>query len=489
MAYKNSYFDLTNWTSKKFNDFFVYHDPLLNFVTQKNKGAEIFTLGIILDPYNKWINNEAILDRCCSLLYASERDFWDYVDTLSGRFILFVNTDQLSFVIQDAAGNRSLFYSIDGINTLLSSHSELIANIHDKRISDDASEFMSQPSFQKNNNRYFPGRFTPYRSIFSLTPNTLLHVDDGKIVRFFPRSESKSYKVNPGLLDELEFLLITQVQLLSEKYRLAVSLTAGIDSRLTFASCRENLQGIFAYTYVVDELTKQDSHIASLLCDKLHVPHKTWYCSKKFEDSLLQKFLKNTSFVSTSYRARIAKMLLQNYPTDHLHLKSNMPDIMKAHYRRRFAFLPYQSSSIVFSRLYGIGYKSEFVRKAFDDFICVTGLKNEVVYNYDIYDLFYWEHHFGVGQSLNLCEWDIAQDSYILFNNREILKRMIQIPMRDRLAFKLYHQLIERMCPDISGFKINPQKKIQPLYKVRRLIKSALLRFKAVVEAEPDNID
>ena len=488
IVFKNTEFKLTDWASKKFNQYFIYHDPLMNFTTQKQNGVEIFILGIILDPYNKWINNAAILDRCCLLLKASESDFWDYIDTLSERFILFAKTDQLCFVIQDAAGNRSLFYTIDDSNTFLSSHSELIADIQNESISRDALEFMSQPGFKKNNNRYFPGRFTPYQNIFSLTPNTLLHVDDGKIERFFPRSESESFKVNPGLLDELEYLLKTQVQLLSEEYNLAVSLTAGIDSRLTLASCRENLQGIFAYTYVVDELTKQDSHIASLLSDKLDVPHKTWNCRKDLEEGFTGKFLKNTSLVSTSYRARIARMLLNKYPADHLHLKSNMPDIMKAHYKKKFAFLPDQSSSFIFSRLYGICNNSKFVVNAFEDFISVTQLKKEMVYNYDLYDLFYWEHRIGAYQSLSLCEWDIAQDSYILFNNREILKRMIQIPLRDRIKFRLYYRLIEHMCPEISGIKINPHKKDKISKKIFRLIRGASLRYQATFNKESNFI-
>jgi len=383
-----------------------------------------------------------------------------------------VKTPDKIFAFQDATGNRSLFYFKNGSNELLlSSHSELIADIKQEEFTNEAKLFLKSEGFINNNNRYFPGLFTPYKNIFRLTPNTLITLDNLNIKRFFPRRGIKNSKIDDSTVEELASLLTNQIKLLNQKYDLAVSLTAGIDSRLTLAACKEMKDDILFYTYIYGKVSNKDAKIAETLCNKLNLNYSKLQFNGDQDEEFEAEFMKNTSFISTKYRAQIAEILYNEYPQNRLHLKSNLPDIGKAHYRNRFAFLPSRSDANILSRLYNAKYNSTYVQKAYRDFIETTHFYSENLFNYDLYDLFYWENYIGNWQSLCLYEWDVAQDTCIIYNNRIFLKKMICLPLKDRFNKKLYYDLIKYMWSESNEIEINPhiqQKKYQFLLRIRK---------------------
>jgi len=485
----NFNFDVDDWNIGRFHTLNVYHDKLLEFKKSRSGDIEIGVLGIIVDPFNNILETEVIIENCILFLSKSEDEFWDYVNKLSGRFIILVKTSANFFAFQDAAGNRSLYYyKKEGNNNqiLLSSHTELIASIKKTKVCSKVKSFMESEEFKNGDNRYLPGLVTPFENIYSLTPNTFIELNSKRIERFFPRHALQKNSLSDSVAEELAYLLSNQINLLSRKYKLAVSLTAGLDSRVSLAATREVKNSILYYTYVCgftgldfSDKTASDAKLAKKISEKLDFNHKIFTHDGKVNEEFIQVFLRNTSYVSTGFRAHIAEILKKNYPENRLHIKSNVSEIGKAHYRNKYAFLPEKSDPLVFSKLYGnYGNNRQFLTDVFRQFIDTTKLQKENLFNYDLYDLLYWEHYIGRWQSLCLQEWDLVQDSYILFNNRYILDKMISLPFKNKSRKDLYKLIINDLWPEASRIDINPHKEKNSSKNLLRIIRGISLRMK-----------
>jgi hypothetical protein len=97
----------------------------------------------------------------------------------------------------------------------------------------------------------------------------------------------------------------------------------------------------------------------------------------------------------------------------------------------------------------------EKVIQKFEVFMNITGFMPENIYNYDYGDLFYWEHKMCQWHSLLLLESDMSHDTFLIYNNREILSKMLSIPFDDRLNKKLFISLIRKMWPELLNYPVN----------------------------------
>lgn len=451
---QRSNFNMQEWTEHTFAHLYIYTDSLLNYISYKNKSTAISCIGIVIDPINHLINSEQILKNCIHFLHESQDRFWDYIDTLGGRFIFILKTDKQTIVFQDAVGTRSLHYynsETQRMRILISSHSELIAEIKALTVDEETNRFLNDKKFRNDKDRYYPGLFTPYKDILALTPNTYLNINTNKIKRFFPR---KSWSSEQHLFstDTLSLLLENQLKLLNEHYDLAISLTGGLDSRLTLAASKEIKHSIYYYTMIYGSNHKssiEDARVAKELAGTFHLDHHILRYDQPADPDFIKVFKKNTSGISSDYRAKIAETLYHTYPQNRLHIKSNIVDMSKAHYRTRFAFLPNKCNVNVFSKLYN-GYSNmEYVNKSMQSYIDRTHLDKQRLYDYDLYDLFYWEHRQGKWQSLCLYEWDIVQDTAIIYNNRSVLKPFLFQSTEDKKNGNLHKKLIKSMWAEL----------------------------------------
>lgn len=476
--------NIHHWNRHNFSDLSVHTDPDVHFISYKAQSIEIACIGIVMDPFHEWINTISILEKCVETLKKSFEIFWEYIDTLGGRFIILVKKEDQLIAFQDAVGTRSLFYFDDPSNqhTLISSHSELIADLLKLDTDKKAKRFLQDENFKNNKNRYYPGLFTPYRQVFSLTPNTYLDIRTNKITRFFPR---KNWSIEQHLssVNDISLLLKNQLQLLNRKYDLAISLTGGLDSRLTLAASKKIKDAIFYYTLIYGNdhtSSTEDARVAKKLARTFHLNHHILQYDQSSDPEFIAQFKKNTSGVSSDFRAKIAEILYHQYPQNKLHIKSNIIDISKAHYRRRFAYLPHHYDASVFSKLYYGSMDMPYVNQAMQHFIDKTELQSHPTYDYDRYDLFDWEHQRGKWQSLCLYEWDTVQDTIIIYNHRLILKHLISQSIKDRKRSTLHKQLITGMWPELLDLEIEQYGRL-PWKPLARRVKGLALRLKLLL--------
>jgi hypothetical protein len=97
----------------------------------------------------------------------------------------------------------------------------------------------------------------------------------------------------------------------------------------------------------------------------------------------------------------------------------------------------------------------EKVIKKFEEFIEITDFSENMIYNYDYRDLFMWEYKMCQWHSWLLLESDMAHDTFIIYNNREILSKMLSLPYKDRINCKIFKGMIKRLWSELLEFPVN----------------------------------
>lgn len=203
--------------------------------------------------------------------------------------------------------------------------------------SEQALSVMSSKEF--TGRKYLPGLLSPFNEIRPLTPNTRYTIEDKLVERFFPRRKLSTSKFNETI-DEVTNVLRIQSKLIHELYKTSTSLTAGLDSRLTFAIQSDNLGDKDYFTHIsnVNPMSfEEDVKIGKKLAELLNEKHTVYEYSTKIMDDDFKEF-KSIWFKNVGmYRGSVYlfKTYADNYPSDRLHIRSNLAEIVRVYYKNR----------------------------------------------------------------------------------------------------------------------------------------------------------
>jgi hypothetical protein len=101
-------------------------------------------------------------------------------------------------------------------------------------------------------------------------------------------------------------------------------------------------------------------------------------------------------------------------------------------------------------------------------------------FNYDVFDLFYWEQRCGNWLAMSQLEFDIAwKDIFTPFNCRELLVTMLAAKEKYRKPpkYKLYWEVMSQLWPEVLSVPINPQKKKSVGGLFKSFLKTQLRRY------------
>ncbi len=448
----------TKWLRKKIGSYYYYNDPDVEILSYKENNNFITLLGTLIDPVNNAGDSEKIIENLLSFFLKNETDFFNYLDYLSGRFLLLIEADNKKIVLHDASGINAVFYNDLDDEVIISSHTQIIAEIKNYKITGEREKLINSKEF-KSKTCYMPGLFTPYKEISILSPNTLIELNEKKIKRFFPRERLKKQKINEKLIKEISNILSNTIELLAKKYKLAVSLTGGIDSRMTLASSKKVKDKIiyFTYTFDNDKGHNEDIELASKVSEIAGIWHEKYFIESEKYTDYLKTFNRNSAYLRSENQGKLAYAIFQKFPKGRMHVKSTVSEIAEGFYLRHYPpIMPFKFLlKYILSSVYRTNKFSGFTHQAFKEFIKKTDFSKIIKYNYNYYDMFYWEHRNGCWQSLQNQDFNIVHDIFIIYNNRYLLKKLLSVSINNRIECTLQFALVKHMWKELLNVRVN----------------------------------
>lgn len=447
---------ISSWNEIRFDKYKLLFETSLNCSKHSIENSTVIILGLVLNPYKNEFDINKIAKSLCEKFIYDEKNFLDELDELSGRFTIITNIENESTeVYGDACGTRTIYYDMENSQTLVSSHSFLISEIMGYKTSNVAKEVLANKMFKGR--KYLPGLLSPFDEIRPLTPNTSYNLENRNVTRFFPRRENESLTLEKSI-DKLTDVLRKQSKLLDRISKTSVSITAGLDSRVTLAiQSEQNTDTKYFTHYCSDNIEPylEDFIIAEKIARYLNLDFSQFGYSNKENPSDLQDFRYVWQRNVGMYRGSLKqfKMYTDNLYKNRIHVRSNVAEIGRVYYKNREK----KPTSTHLSTLFTTSEfgKTDFVIDKFSEFIKITSFYEENFYNYNYADLFYWEHRMGMWHSWLVLESDSAFETFVPFNNRKILQTMLAVPEKNRENDDLMIGIIKKVNPNLLKYPVN----------------------------------
>lgn len=436
-----------------------YHDTRLPLVVARSGLCRLVLLGIAVDAATGESSLQRIADRLVEKLRESRDAFFEYVDWLGGRFVVFYRRGPLGRVraFSDATGMRALFQHRAHVG-IAGSHAALVAV--------NAANGAEQVDRRMPVKFGYPGLTTPYGDVDFVAPNTELELATGRVFRFYPRAPVEARSTAAAARE-----LVPLMENLARGYHdiapVIFSLTAGVDARLALAVQRQRLDNAAVFTYYrAPEVDTDgaDLYVAGELAESIGLRWQVLRVRDYKADRQLDQIVKfNAQYSHLPRAAQFYRKLWADDET--LHIRSNISEIGRVFYWRRRNQRNSTDPNDWMRPFFNILNRhqtpsesdTERARDAFLEQFSRTDM-GEAVKKIHYMDLMYWEHRMGSWHSQVVAESDIAFDSVSLYNCRKVLELFLSQPFRDRRDATLYHECIRQAWPCLLDWPINPKR-------------------------------
>ena len=451
---------LGTWQKIKVNhSIYLMVHPDLNAYQAAHENKSLTLIGFILDPDNPQ-NSDADIVNALILKLSDADSFIAHTYRHGGRWILIVNDGKEIRLLNDAVGLRQVFYS-DVLHTeelWCASQPGMIADQLTLEMDPEGVDFIDSYEFRKNPEFRWPGNGSPYRQVKHLLPNHYLNLETGHCKRYWPDKPLSDLSFHEGI-ELISALLRGLMKSASNRFDLALSITAGLDSRVVLAASKEIRDSASYMT--VRQIRMPDDYaditIPSQLLSRLGLKHDVVKSSLVIDDKFIEVFKKNVPIPHYVY-APDAHAILKYYAKKKVAVTGGTSEVSRSSFRELLGRPQDEKVTLQdFARLQEMG-KDKF---AFDHYQSwLSGLGN--TYNLDILNLFEWELDDGNWLAMCQLEFDIAwKDIFAPFNCKDLISTMLSLKQEVMMPpkYEFYHALISNLWPDILSVPINPHKK------------------------------
>jgi len=446
--------------------------PDLNVYQETHENKSITLIGYVLDPNDSDASDFDII-KSLTLEISDFDRLLDRSSKFGGRWILIVDDGKHIRLFHDAIGLRQVCYTDADYTSDLwcASQPGLIAERLKFGMDPRSIDFIS--SFKQRNSEYWwPGDSSPYREIRHLPPNHYLDLDTGSRCRYWPNRLIEKLpleEVVEKTANTLQGLMISA----SNRYDLAVSLTAGWDTRVMLAASRK-IRGKVSYM-TVKQLGMVGNHadimVPSLLASKFGLKHDIVEAPSAMSDKFRQAFDKNVPFAHEVW-GRDAQAILDYNSLSKVGLSGSASEIGRCWYREKlYGRITPQLLSDVATGL----DNDVFAMRSFEKWL--AGLND--VFDYNIADLYLWEQRCGRWVAMSQLEFDIAwKDIFTPFNCRELLVNMLAVEEKYRKGpeYALHREVMSTLWPEVLSVPINPHRQKSTGVMLKSFLKNKLRR-------------
>lgn len=444
-----------HWRQTQFAGGWLYWDSRVEAVLCSCDAGGVAILGRAIDLERGTADMKVI----CRMLAAARRDssaaFQAVVDRLCGRFVVIDLFKTRISVQQDAAGMRTVYYCNDSGSGswYVGSHARLINDV----VGGDLPQSIFGDHWRDGvphilRGAYgYPGRASAFEGVYALTPNTVLDVASGTVRRIFPESSPGSLSSRDAG-ERMSSYFDSQFHLLSRTSQLLFSLTSGLDSRVTLAAAKRVSHQSELFTYA-PPTHKRDVDVALRISREFGLKHRLLDLDdfSEFPPGFMGALRANCP---RRHISRAALAYLRTYSQDALHIRSNHYEIGRAFFLKHRPSKPRMDPEIMQRRLLeSTGEAHPAILDAFSEWVDFTAFPYQS--GYLPQDMFYWEHRMSRWCAENLCESDVAFDTWTIVNSRLLYQLMLAVPFEDRLSGAAFLHVIRKMWPELLRVPIN----------------------------------
>lgn len=438
----------TGWLRREFAGLHVAHDPRLTATTGREQESEVLCLGLLFDVREPNRSTLECIVRLTNALFESEDSFLSQLQYTCGRYVfIYKRSDLEAKAVSDATGMKCIFYGGE-VERNVSSHVELIANNEPSAIAVPPLRF-----------KYgYPGIGTPREGIRLLTPNTTLDIKTFHVRRFWPLRPLKECPLDDAVTVVMNNMN-NAARHVGSRFRLLVSVTAGLDSRTTLSSILP-LPGVRYFTYFTNAVSPS-MKIDKVFCATLRdagildvdlISTQSTCVDENFNDIIKMNTIGEHS-IKLAYEYYKKFSSCQNL----IHVRSNLAEIGREFWGvHRFDL----RSATDMARIYINDKKntnSDYTFKIIDEFNLFASTNNffDAINYVDSKSLFYWEFRMASWHAQLISESDPAFETISLFNCRHSLAAMLSVSQEHRAKGDVQKAVIARNAPDLTKYRIN----------------------------------
>ena len=387
---------------------------------------------------------------------------------MAGRWALVARRGAEIRVFHDAAGTRQLFYApplSDDASRWCASSPDLLAEVFDLAVCPAVREILTSEDFARQREYWWPGNRTPYEEIRRLPPNHYLDFSVGQAHRYDPPPGLQTLALEEAVAKAAQ-LLRAAMHGVAARHPLAISLTAGFDSRVSFAAA-VGIDPLLSFSFVHEKIRSNhpDIVIPSRLASRFGTRHESFACPHRADATFAAAYRTSNPLGNPTWAA-VAAGLFEHLPPDVVRVTSTVSEIGRVFYPRASVASEHTLDGEALATLTRLG-SHPWVVDAFDEWLRSTALGGSI----HPLDLFYWEQRLGSWAGTLFREWDIAHEGFSPFSCRALMETFLAVAERDRAgpSHRLHLALIRALCPEALAEPINPPAPGRWLKRIRKI--------------------
>lgn len=448
---------LNGWQKGSIGSYHIYVHPdtAINILENSTNHSQIALIGFIINPHAPLESNLDILKQLCEnvSIESITKKLYHY----TGRFVLIVKKNNDYSIFHDPCGLRSVFYT-QFENKLYAASQPLLFKSVISLIEGDRYYKYNKSKYKKiDNEHWIPCGCSLFENVYQLVPNHYLDCKAFKQNRFWPNQKISQISLDEAVVKASKILKNTMIAY-NTRFKLALPLTAGFDSRTILSACKEIANDVFFYTlqYRGLNLDSGDLKVPRNLLSRLGYPHHIIDCRKPTDKNFAEVYEKNSDMSHLNDWGNFAYGMQNALPDERVVIKGNCTEIARCFYYKSGTHPAVESVENIFNLVSGIE-KVDFAKDELSKWF-IEIKKVEADFGYDIFDMFYWEQRLGSWQAQNQLEWDIVQDAATPFNNRELIDitLFVDVKYRHKPDYLLYKKMMNYMWKETLAEPLNP---------------------------------
>lgn len=460
--------ELATWKIEQVDDYFLYVHSDCQF--EKAFGnCHLYLIGYFFNPHEPNKTSKDILVELSKL--NDIHDFPEKLYNLVGRFVLVIKTHSDVTFFNDACGLKTLYYTKEDDKIYAASQPLLIKEVLPLKRSSAYDEYFNSAYVAENIEHWVPSGLSFYEDVYQLVPNHYISASELEQKRYYPFQNLEIVQYADAVIQFASLLKKTVDVANRHIDKLAFSLTAGWDSRIILSTCKDIVDEVSFYTlrYRNMDDSHMDIRIPMSLSRTLKLKFDIFDCEQDVSKQFAEVYEANTDMAHLNDWGKIAFGMSKTDLPRKVAVKGNCSEIGRCYYfpDRKHHLNP-DSANLTEKDFISLekGWENmNFIREGLSKWN--DGLKGKS-FNYNLYDLFYWEHRTGSWQAQSQLEWDIVQEVFTPFNSRELLDLMLSIDPSKRKKKKpaLYVDAMKYLWKEVLDEPINPpsfRKKLQRL--------------------------